>query len=214
MDELHSWIADERRTVADLVDSLTPEQLATRSLCAAWTVHDVAAHLLMPLVTSMPRVLMVMARNGFNFDRANVPLTAAVARRTSAQVAAGLREHAEKRFKPPGLGFEAPLTDLYVHGQDIRRPLGLPAAFAPERLRVCLDLMAGLRLAKPHPGSRQAGLRYQADDLDWSAGAGELVRGSGEAILLALNYRAAALPDLSGPGAALLPARWEKLNGK
>src|SRR5581483_9991880 len=42
-------IADERRTVADMAAGLSPEQLATPSLCTQWTVREVVAHLLMPL---------------------------------------------------------------------------------------------------------------------------------------------------------------------
>src|SRR6476661_9143229 len=34
-------IARERMTVADLLDTLTPEQLATRSSCGEWSVHTV-----------------------------------------------------------------------------------------------------------------------------------------------------------------------------
>jgi hypothetical protein len=35
-------IATERRALADLVDGLDEQQLATPSLCGAWTVQDVA----------------------------------------------------------------------------------------------------------------------------------------------------------------------------
>jgi uncharacterized protein (TIGR03083 family) len=38
-------IVDERRSMADLLDGLSDEQLARPSLCEGWTVHDVAAHL-------------------------------------------------------------------------------------------------------------------------------------------------------------------------
>ncbi len=41
-------VAAERRAIADLLDTLTPEQWETPSLCGAWTVRDLAAHLVMP----------------------------------------------------------------------------------------------------------------------------------------------------------------------
>ena len=128
-------IAQERRTLADTLSGLDTRQWTTASLCRGWTVHDVAAHLLMPLVTSLPRVLLAMARSGFSFDRANVKLTAAVARRSNDEIVLGIRSNAEHRFTPPGMGFEAPLTDAIVHGQDIRRPLGIQHTFDPEHLR-------------------------------------------------------------------------------
>ena len=195
-------IADERRGLADVLVALTPEQLGTRSLCGAWSVHDVAAHLLMPLVTPMPRLIMTTMLSGFDLNKANLKLTAGVARRSAARIAEGLREGADYRFKPPGMGFEAPLTDLLVHQQDIRRPLGLPFHLDPDRLRVCLDFTVGRvadRLA--------SGLLLEANDLDWAAGAGRVVRGPAEALLMVLNGRAVALADLEGEGVEQIRSR-------
>jgi uncharacterized protein (TIGR03083 family) len=38
--------ADERRDLADLLDTLDPEQWAHPSLCEGWAVRDVVAHLI------------------------------------------------------------------------------------------------------------------------------------------------------------------------
>jgi uncharacterized protein (TIGR03083 family) len=38
-------VADERRSIATLVEGLDDEQLGTASLCAGWDVKTVAAHL-------------------------------------------------------------------------------------------------------------------------------------------------------------------------
>ena len=205
--DLLPWIADERRGTADLIDSLTPQQLAQRSLCEAWTVHDVGAHLLMPLITPIPKFAAVMLVSGFSFDRANVRLTAGVARRSAGQIAAGLRERAETPFKPPGEGFEAPLNDLLVHQQDMRRPLGLAAKTDPDRVRTALDFAAGLRLERPRPEPLLAGLRFEASDIGWSWGSGPIVSGTGDALLLVLNLRSVDLVRLEGPGADLLRER-------
>jgi len=204
-------IADERRRVADLIDSLTPEQLATPSLCEGWTVQVVAGHLLMPLVTPLPRVVLSLVRHRLSFDRANDALSRAVARRPAAELAAGLRQRAATAFKPPGLGFEAPLNDLLVHQQDIRRPLGLPAELVPERVRVCLDFHA----ARRQPGSALDGIRLEATDLDWvhdpqSPGpddGGAVLRGPAEALLLVLNRRYVALDELDGTGLGPVKSR-------
>jgi hypothetical protein len=48
------------------------------------------------------------------------------------------------------------------------------------------------------------GVRLVATDLDWSHGNGPEVRGSGEALLMAMAGRPAALDDLDGPGKAKL----------
>ncbi|HET9656172.1 MAG TPA: maleylpyruvate isomerase family mycothiol-dependent enzyme [Kineosporiaceae bacterium] len=213
--DLLPWIADERRSVARLIEGLSPQQLATASLCEGWTVQDVAAHLLVPLVTPMPRFALAMVRSGFDFDRANRRMTAVVARRPVEEIVAGLRSHAEHPFAPPGMSHAAPLTDLLVHQQDIRRPLGLRAELVPERLQVCLGFAYAAvdrpgRKA-PVPAAARAGaftgLRWEATDLDWSRGDGPVVNGAGEALLMMLMGRVSAVEDLSGDGAAVLRER-------
>jgi hypothetical protein len=52
------------------------------------------------------------------------------------------------------------------------------------------------------------GVRLVATDLDWGHGKGPEVRGSGEALLMAMAGRRAALDDLDGPGKAKLAQRF------
>ncbi|MDG4800708.1 maleylpyruvate isomerase family mycothiol-dependent enzyme [Micromonospora sp. WMMD980] len=200
-------IAAERRRTADLIDSLTPAQLDTPSLCGAWTVREVAGHLVSPLVEPPWRLLPLLVGAGFRPHVANARLARRVARRPPGELAAALREHAEHRFRPPVVGWPGQLTDLQVHGQDIRRPLGLPADLDPDRLRISLDFLTGGRAVGFVDRRRVAGLRFEATDLGWSAGDGPVVRGPGAALLLALTGRRAALADLTGEGVATLAAR-------
>ncbi|MEI6620387.1 MAG: maleylpyruvate isomerase family mycothiol-dependent enzyme [Actinomycetes bacterium] len=207
--DLFAEIADERRGVADLVAELTEEQLQTQSLCSGWDVRSVAAHLLMPLVTPTPKFVIAMARAGMNFNKANMQLTASVAARPTEQLVAGLRDHAGSRFTPPGLGPEAPLTDVLVHGQDIRRPLGIERTFPPDRIRVVLDFLVTPAATRGLvPKGVVDGVALSATDLDWSAGSGAQVSGPAEAIMLSLTGRTVALADLSGPGAQVLSGRF------
>jgi uncharacterized protein (TIGR03083 family) len=199
-------IAQERRTLADTLSGLDTRQWTAASLCRGWTVHDVAAHLLMPLVTSTPRLVLAMARSGFSFDRANVKLTAAVARRSNDEIVLGLRANAEHRFKPPGMGFEAPLTDAIVHGQDIRRPLGIHHAFDPEHLQRSLTFLTGKSQGFV-PKGLVDGIRFEATDFDWAGGDGAVARGPGEAILLTMTGRRVVVADLEGPGVDTLRGR-------
>jgi uncharacterized protein (TIGR03083 family) len=201
-----AMVAQERRAVADMLTGLDTRQWTTPSLCRGWSVHDVAAHLLVPLVTSFPRLAIAMASSGFNFDRANLTLTAAVAKRSNDEIVTGLRKHAEHRFTPPGMGPEAPLTDAIVHGQDIRRPLGISHTFDPEHLRSSLTFLAGKSKGFV-PQGLLAGVRFEATDLDWHTGDGAAVRGTGEAILLTMTGRKIAVFDLEGPGVDLLRGR-------
>lgn len=84
-------IAAERGRVADLVADLSEADLATTSLCAGWSVREVAQHLLMPLVTPLPVVMIAMARSRFDFDRANLRLTARLDTTPVSEIVAGLR---------------------------------------------------------------------------------------------------------------------------
>ena len=54
---------------------------------------------------------------------------------------------------------------------------------------------------------RIAGLKLQATDLDWTHGEGPVVTGSGEALLMAIAGRKAALADLGGEGKDTLASR-------
>lgn len=203
-------IADERRGFADLIDTLTAEQLATPSLCVGWTVHDIAAHLVLPMVTGLGAVAVELVRARGNFDRANMALTRSLARiKSPAELAALLRKHAESRFTPPvGLGSIAPLTDAIVHGQDARRPLGIAREIPPARLLAILDFQVSPLAARGFvPKARTAGLSFAASDLDWTAGDGPLVQGTGEALMMALCGRRVALDELTGDGLAEFASR-------
>jgi hypothetical protein len=92
-----------------------------------------------------------------------------------------------------------------IHQQDIRRPLEMSRTIAAEPLRIALDFtLTAPRLL----GAWQArGVRLVATDLDWSHGKGQEVRGSGEALLMLMSGRAAALDDVDGPGKAKLAQR-------
>jgi len=201
-------IAAERRTIANELEGLTAEQLATPSLCGAWTVHDVAAHLIMPLTLGMGTVIAAMVASLGNFDKANIKLTAKVSDRSIGEIATQLREQAENTFTPPGMGLAAPMTDALVHGEDFRRPLGIGHQFNPDALRTSLDFVATKKGQRTFPGKgRLAGLRFEASDIGWSFGDGALVQGGAPDVLLAMCGRKVALGKLTGDGVATLRNR-------
>ena len=71
MDKSSSWtVIDHQRTVlADLLDDLAPQEWNTPSLCAGWTVRDVAAHLSMAATARTSEVAGYVVRARGNFDR-------------------------------------------------------------------------------------------------------------------------------------------------
>ncbi|MEV7431436.1 maleylpyruvate isomerase family mycothiol-dependent enzyme [Nocardioides sp. NPDC092400] len=206
--DIFEEVADERRAVADLVSGLTPEQQAARSLCTEWSVREVVAHLVVPLEVGLRGFALAMLTSGGSFDRANVRLARRQSRRPFEELVEVLRQRAGSRFTPPGSGPEAPLTDVLVHGLDLRWPLGLHRDVPAERLRTSLDFLADARGGGLVPRGRTDGLRFEAADVGWAHGRGPTVRGSAEALLLALTGRVAALEHLDGEG---LPALRDRL---
>lgn len=204
--EIFEVIAAERRALADLLADLTPAQQHTQSLCAQWRVHDVLAHLIMPMEVSTPAFVFAMIGALGNFDRANVRLTRQVAQRPFEDIRQTLHRRASNRFTAPGMGPEAPLTDVLVHGLDIRWPLQIPYDIPPEPMAIALDVAASSAWSFL-PKEAVAGLRFEAGDLDWSYGSGPVVAGSAEALLLILTGREVAQDQLSGDGVQTFRAR-------
>ena len=200
-------IATERRSLAGLLDTLTPEQWATPSLCGAWTVKEVAVHLTSGPSTSTGTFLKAMARGRGSFDRANELLVDWRADAEPAVVTGWLREYAEHRFRPPRMDWRAPYTDLRIHTQDIVLPLGLDAGVPLEPWREVLGFLTSKAGARGfYPKGRPA-LTWAATDLDWSAGTGARVEGPAVALATAMCGRAALLDRLAGPGVPAL-AGW------
>ncbi len=206
-DEAFAAIAHERRDLADVLATLTPEQWGTPSLCAAWTVKDVAAHLMVGPTTSVPAFVVAMVRARGRFHDANQHLVAARAAVPTSDLVDLLRRHATNRFTPPTNDWHAPLTDLLVHRTDILAPLGLDDVHpSPTAWDDVLDLLVS---PKARPGFVPNGLpalEYVATDSGWRAGAGPRVEAPGRALALAITRRTPYLAELEGPGAPALAA--------
>jgi uncharacterized protein (TIGR03083 family) len=169
-------------------------------------VHDVLAHLLMPLEVGVPRFLVAMLLAGGNYDRANERLTARLARREFGEMVEVLRRRAHVRFTPPGSGPEARLTDVLVHGLDVRRPLDLPRVVPAERTRKALGFLMGSPSGLV-PRGMLDGLRFVASDVDWSHGEGPEVIGTADELLLVCTGRTAAPGSLTGDGVSTVRGR-------
>jgi uncharacterized protein (TIGR03083 family) len=199
-----SDIAAERRALADVLDGLTPAQWSTQSLCDAWTVRHVAAHLALGSKASLPRFLLAAVKAKGNFHRASEALTEVEAQRPTDEIVAEIRRSIDRRVAPPGMGSVAPLTDILVHSQDIRIPLGIPDDRPVEPWRGVLDFIVTPKARRGFVSKRLPSLRYVATDLDWSHGDGEELTGPAKALGLTLGGRPARVEELSGPGTAAI----------
>ena len=206
-EDVFALTATERRRAADMFAGLSEDQWAVQSLCAEWTVRDVAGHLIGPFCVSIPRFVLGSLVSG-GPGRYSVRGSRRLGRRPTAEIIAVLREHAGDCFAPPGTGPLAPLTDLAVHTRDVARPLGLDTTASPAAWRGTLDFLTSPRARRGFvPRGRGDGLRFRATDQDWAQGNGLEVRGPSEALALAIGGRAVALDDLAGPGLPLLRSR-------
>jgi uncharacterized protein (TIGR03083 family) len=199
---------EERQDFAELLAGLSPEQWEQPSLCEHWRVRDVVAHVLSFEELSRWEVVRRFVKGGLVTNRINAIGVAEYAKRTPKQLTELMRASIPPRGFTTGFGGMIALVDGTVHHQDIRRSLGRPRAVPEDRLQRVLGLVPGNpRLGA---GRRIRGLRLRANDIDWEHGRGPEVTGSGEALLMAMTGRPAALADLDGPGLPTLAKRLTK----
>ena len=173
-------VADERSTLADLLEGLADSEWAVHSLCPGWRVRDVAAHLTAPAAAPTP----------------------ALDARSKAHLVADLRRPRPQRLLHRGGSPRDALVEVLVHGQDIARPLGRERPMDPARAAVAARRVWS---ARPFRASRRyPGIRFEATDTELVLGDGTPVNGPAAAVLLTLTGRAAGLDDLSGHGIGLL----------
>ncbi|PFG42730.1 uncharacterized protein (TIGR03083 family) [Isoptericola jiangsuensis] len=197
--------AERHRLVRDLT-GLSEDRWSVPALVPGWSVHDVLAHLVDSAVTTRRAFWSQMVAARFDFDRVN---ERGVARHRAADPRATLeafRAVADRTDTPPGPRATR-LVEAYVHGEDIRRPLGIRATYPVEPVMTALDYM--IRTGAGFGGGRErvAGLRLEPADADGARGEGSPVRGPALALLLAASGRRAGLADLTGSGVALLDER-------
>ena len=203
---LFEAVGEQRQRLIGALEGLGDEQWNVQSLCEKWRVRDVVGHLVSILDISAGRFLWRSFR-ARSFDTYAAVVARDYGSQDPGQLLAKYRQLASKQIAPPIIGPIAPLTDALVHTRDIERPLGLPATLHPEGLRAALGFCCGGRAFGFVPRKRTEGLRFEATDVDWSAGDGELVSGPAEAILLVVTNRPIALPELSGDGVEKLANR-------
>lgn len=198
----------ERLALVELLADLDEEQLETQSLCDAWSVRDVLAHLVTPYLYPPSRVVGDALRQR-GFAGAMESAATKVREQSLETLLEALRGSAEKPFVPPLLGLGAPLTDAVVHGEDIRVPLGLRREVPADHIRAVLDFGSSWRASPVFvPYRRLSGIRFVASDIGWSTGRGKTVRGDALEVALAMFGRCGAAEGLTGDGPEVLAARY------
>lgn len=213
-DELWAAIDAQRVRTVTLLQELTPAEWDQASLCEAWRVRDVVAHLSLQPIT-LRDALWSMVRHPGSLTKASIAQAIREAnRRPPEQLIARLAATVGSRRHNIGVTERETLIEIIVHGQDVAVPLERRLEVPPEAAA------AAARHFSAYEASRKGrwlvallfrrvplrSYRLTATDIEWSAGEGLEIRGPILAILLLLTGRTARFFDLEGPGAAALGA--------
>ncbi|GAA2099266.1 maleylpyruvate isomerase family mycothiol-dependent enzyme [Microlunatus panaciterrae] len=205
-EEYWSAVRTVRLRIADLLETLSPAEWESASLCAGWRVRDVAGHLaLVPTITTW-QMIAAAPRAGFNPNRINTLLARRAGSVPPQRIVTKLRDHADDRTTARALDTRNSLFDVIVHSQDLAIPLRRDFPVPVDYTRQGLERVWAM--GWPFNASRRlAGRRLTATDTDWSVGAGPEVRGSALSLLLLMTGRTtAARSDLAGSGVEGLPS--------
>ncbi|MCK0112159.1 maleylpyruvate isomerase family mycothiol-dependent enzyme [Ornithinimicrobium sp. F0845] len=206
MDDIWPIVHTERAALIADLEGLDDAQWEQPSLCEGWTVHDVAAHLVDTALATRLGFLLGLARARFDFDRQNARGVERHRGASPRHTLERLRDVAHRTSTPPGSPASR-IVEEVVHGEDIRRPLGLVRDYPREAVERALRYQVGTSAAMGGARDRVDGLLLEATDADLTIGAGDVVRGRQLDLLLVVSGRRSALPVLSGPGVAALSQR-------
>ncbi|MGW0161169.1 maleylpyruvate isomerase family mycothiol-dependent enzyme [Mycobacterium sp. NPDC003323] len=179
--------AERQALIADL-QTLRPEQWNTASLCDGWTVHDVVAHLIDVAESTRTGFAVDMVRAGFDFDRQNERGIARAKAACTEDTLDRLRR-AAGRTTTPIAPLDTRIVEEVVHGEDIRRVLGITRVYPPEAL--ARSISQQVRTSTRFGGAKElvAGTRLRATDIDFTIGDGREIRGTAIELLMAVSGR-------------------------
>jgi uncharacterized protein (TIGR03083 family) len=204
-DSIWPTVHAERKALLEDVSDLSDAEWSTPSLCTEWTVADVLAHLLSAAKMTPPRFAIRFAGAGFDFNKFTAQQVAIEGGDGPAATLTAFRAAEPRETAPPGPKATW-LGEAFVHGEDIRRPLGIRREYPLAQVTRALAFYAGSNTVIGGK-NRVAGLTLQPSDIDFSIGTGPTVRGPAIALLLAATGRKSALDELSGAGLPTLADR-------
>ncbi|MBX7267119.1 maleylpyruvate isomerase family mycothiol-dependent enzyme [Micromonospora sp. Llam7] len=192
----------ERAALAADLTGLAADRWTTPSLCTGLTVREVLAHLAAAASLNPVRWMLGVLRCRFDFDRQVTMRLAEQLGRSPDDTLDRFRRVIHSTTKPP-LPVLAMLGEQIVHGEDIRRPLGIRHPYPIDTLTRVAEYFAGSDLTVLAKG-RIGGLRLVADDGPFATGSGALVSGPTLALTMAMTGRGAYGGDLTGDGVTIL----------
>lgn len=199
-DQIHA----ERAALADDLAGLGDRQWETPSLCEGLTVRQVLAHLTAGADLSWGRWMAGVIKCRFDFDKQVAMRITERLGRTPAQTLEWFERAGASTTR--AIPLRALLGEAVVHGEDIRRPLGIHRAYPTATVTLLAEYYHRSDLVVVAK-KRVAGLRLVAEDGPFAAGAGPLVTGDTLALTMAMTGRAAYCDRLRGDGVPILRRR-------
>jgi uncharacterized protein (TIGR03083 family) len=193
MDTAEIWTAvdAQRHALAAELDRLTPAEWETPSLCAGWTVRDVAAHLTLQDLTIGQGLRLFARHPAPGMDRVIRDAARHRAELPTGELIALIRTGSHRANV--GVTPRGTLIDILVHSQDITVPLGRPLPLDPVAAAEAASRVWATG-APWHAAKRYRGHRLTATDAAWTAGDGPVpLTGPIDALLMLLTGRPAAL---------------------
>lgn len=206
-DILWAAVDTRRRYLVDLFETLTPQQWDTASLCAGWTVRDVAGHLTMLDMSTLDIVRLALRHPGSTNRLIHKGSQEIASRHSNEELVAKIRALIGSRRTFPGLGGMEALLDLHAHTLDVTLPLGIDPELPPDQLAPCADHVigyAGGRNSKVFAHLPIDGVTLRATDTDWTHGTGPEASGRMQDLYLVVTGRRAGFDGVTGPGVAAL----------
>ncbi|HEX3842435.1 MAG TPA: maleylpyruvate isomerase family mycothiol-dependent enzyme [Acidimicrobiales bacterium] len=204
-DETWRYIHAERAEMAETMTTFSAEQWATPSLCTGWSVQDASGHILAAAEQTPLNFYKELISAGFKFDVFTDRAAKRLGQIGPDELVRRLQSRTTTTNHPPA-PVMAMLGEIIVHGEDVRRPLGLHHR-APEAALLAVadsykksNLLIGAK-------RRIAGLKLRATDGDWVHGDGPEVSGPMISLIMVMTGRSGVDNDLTGEGLAVLASR-------
>lgn len=191
--------------MAETLDSLSAEQWDVASWCEGWSVHETVGHVVAAAEQTPLNFYRELIAAGLKFDVFTERGVARLATVAPEELIRRLRARTTTTNHPPA-PVMAMLGEIVVHGDDIRRPLGLAHQSPEIALLAVADSWKNSNLLI---GSKRriSGLQLRATDVEWVHGDGPEVSGPLQSLILAMTGRKGSHQDLSGEGLSILASR-------
>ena len=201
--EIWQVVHSERRNLVADLSGLRSELWQAPSLCPGWDIHDVVAHLVDTARASRLSFIRDMLAARMDFDRANENGIAREKRLDPRDTLDSLNDVVDLTRTPPA-NLATRLVEAVVHGEDIRRPLGVVGRYPEPAIVQALAYQVRTPVSFGGGRERAAGLRLIDVKTGTSWGHGDDVEGNALDLLLAVSGRSVDPGSFNGNGASRL----------